>query len=221
MESDGSVFVDTGVIGKSGTAADMGVAILQEADKGILDSRNVNVRYYQYHNGTGRAMVGYNDWYYVPATPGGLSKTSTQGFLMTIGQKYHVESLLANGTQTVKIDGTTQLTDTKAGSVDTGLSLYLFSCNYNNGSSVTPYWHGKGRIYWLKLYQGDEYGNNLQLVRDFKPVRLANGLVVLWDFVENKPYPAQSTTAPYNNTFFSAVGPDGDRFYTGTRVVVR
>ena len=46
-------------------------------------------------------------------------------------------------------------------------------------------------------------------------------LEVLWDFVENKPYPAQSTNAPYNNTTFSAVGPDGDRFYTGARIIVR
>jgi hypothetical protein len=48
-----------------------------------------------------------------------------------------------------------------------------------------------------------------------------NGLVVLWDFVENKPYVPKSTTAPYNDTTFTVVGPDGDRIYTGTRMIIR
>ena len=64
-------------------------------------------------------------------------------------------------------------------------------------------------------------GSNLQLVRDYKPVRLANGMVVLWDFVEKKAYPAQSTTAPYAYTHFSAVGPDGEGIYDGTRIIIR
>ena len=64
----------------------------------------------------------------------------------------------------------------------------------------------------------DSRGN---LVRDFKPVKLKNGLVVLWDFVENKPYLPQSKTAPYNFTTFPVVGSDGDRIYTSARVIIR
>ena len=59
------------------------------------------------------------------------------------------------------------------------------------------------------------------LVRDFKPVKLTNGLVVLWDFVENKPYVPKSTTAPYNDTTFPVEGPYGERIYTRTRIIIR
>ena len=71
------------------------------------------------------------------------------------------------------------------------------------------------------MYQGDANGSNMRLVRNFKPVRLSNGLVVLWDFVENKAYPAQSTTSPYDYTFFSAVGPDGEEIKDGMMIIIR
>ena len=100
---------------------------------------------------------------------------------------------------------------TDSAAVDTGRSLYLFARN-NDGA---PDGFCMGRLYFLKLWQ------NGTLVRDFKPVRLWNGLVVLWDFVNNEPYLPQSKTAPYNYTTFPVVGPDGDRIYTSTRIVVR
>ena len=65
------------------------------------------------------------------------------------------------------------------------------------------------------------YGSDMQLLRDFKPVRLTNGLVVLWDFQNNVPYLPQSMTAPYGFAPFPVVGPDGERFYIGSRVIIR
>ena len=58
-------------------------------------------------------------------------------------------------------------------------------------------------------------------MRNFKPVRLKNGLVVLWDFVEKKAYPAQSTTSPYGYTFFSATGPEGEAINDGLRIILK
>ena len=49
----------------------------------------------------------------------------------------------------------------------------------------------------------------MQLVRNFKPVRLSNGIVVLWDFVEKKAYLPKTVTSPYYDTTFPVVGPDG------------
>ena len=211
VESDGTQFVDTGVTGKSGTAADMELAFLESADKGFLDARNGSNRYYLFHNGTSRALIGYGNYYYVPNAGGAGTQTAGNGFSMTLGQKYHVESSLATGAQTVKIGGSLLLNDTKSDSVNTELPMYLFACNQGGA----PTYAGKSRLYWMKLYQ------NGTIVRDFKPVRLKNGLVVLWDFVEDKPYPAQSVSAPGNYTFFSAVGLDGEEIKDGLSIIIR
>ena len=209
VESDGTIFVDTGVIGKSGTAAELDVTFLKYEDKGCLESRNVNTRFYLFHNGGSSYGMGYGygDYYNMGA--------------MATGVLYHVESSLFTGSQIVKVNGVTMANAAVATAYDTGLSMYIFADHYNNGSSVTPYWVGSYRFYGAKIWQGNADGSNLQLLRDFKPVRLSNGLVVLWDFAHNEPYLPQSATAPYDYTTFSAVGPDGERIYTGTRIVVR
>ena len=89
------------------------------------------------------------------------------------------------------------------------------------GDPDAPKYPGKTRLYSLKLYQGNADGSDMQLVRDFKPVRLKNGLVVLWDFVNSRAYLPQSTTSPYGYVQFPAVGPDGERIYTGSRIILR
>ena len=217
MESDGSIFVDTGVVGKSGTAADMEMSFLETGDKGFLESRKGNSRYYLFHNGNSKAMYGYSNWYYVPSSLGAGTQTASAGFAVINGQKYHVESLMAAGAQTVRIDGTALLNATDSSNIDTGYNLYLFTCHMDG----KPQYSGKGRLYWLKLYQGDSDGSNQTLVRDFKPVKLSNGVVVLWDFVEDKPYLPQSTTTPYDYTTFSAVGPDGTLIRDGLSISIR
>ncbi|MBQ2631036.1 MAG: hypothetical protein IJG13_15280 [Kiritimatiellae bacterium] len=217
VESDGSIFVDTGVVGKSGTAADMEMSFLETGDKGFLESRKGNSRYYLFHNGNSKAMYGYSNWYYVPSSLGAGTQTASAGFAVINGQKYHVESLMAAGAQTVRIDGTALLNATDSSNIDTGYNLYLFTCHMDG----KPQYSGKGRLYWLKLYQGDSDGSNQTLVRDFKPVKLSNGVVVLWDFVEDKPYLPQSTTTPYDYTTFSAVGPDGTLIRDGLSISIR
>jgi len=61
----------------------------------------------------------------------------------------------------------------------------------------------------------------MQLLRSFRPVKLSNGLVVLWDFANNEPYLPQTKAAPYNYTTFPVVGPDGERIYMSSRIIVR
>ena len=77
------------------------------------------------------------------------------------------------------------------------------------------------RFYFLKLWHGDADGSNMRLVRNFRLVKLTNGLVVLWDFVENKPYVAKSTAAPYYDTTFPVVGPDGAKIALGSTIFIR
>ena len=215
VESDGTIFVDTGITGKSGTSADMEMAILaSNEDTSILASRNgTNNRFHLFQNGKGVAAGGYgSSWYYVPKSKGGMTQSSAEAYPMTVGTKYHVNVSLADGAQTVKIDGTLLLNDTKTGNIDTGYNMYIFANNYDGKPQLTS----KSRLYWLKLYDKD--GN---LVRDFRPVRLTNGLVTLWDFANKVVYPAKSVNAPYEITTFSNVGPEGDAIVPGLMIFIR
>ena len=213
VESDGTIFVDTGITGKSGTSADMGMAILaSDEDTSFLASRNGSNRFHLFQNGKGVAAGGYgSSWYYVPKSNGGMTTTYAEAYPMTVGTNYHVNVSLAAGAQKVKIDGTLLLNDTKTGNIDTGYNMYIFANNYDGA----PQLKSKSRLYWLKLYQD---GN---LVRDFRPVRLTNGLVTLWDFANKVVYPAKSVNAPYEITTFSNVGPEGDAIVPGLMILIR
>ena len=223
VESDGTIFVDTGVRGRSGTKADLKMRFLHSADSSFLDTRNENLnntvdrRFYMWHNYTDHSSnnmgYGYGAWNQLSGT-------------FAANTDYHVVSSLFAGSQSVIVNdvsySNTSGNMANSTEVDTGLDMYLFACNFMKTDQTTfPNYASKSRLYWLKIYQGDLDGGNLRLVRDFRPVRLSNGLVVLWDFVQKKAYLAQSTTAPYNNTFFSAVGPDGASIYAGVRIIVR
>ena len=206
VESDGTIFVDTGIVGKSGTAADLKMQFKEKADVGFLESRKGNTRYYLWHNNTknNTAIYGYDGF-------------STALSNAAVGVDYTVSSSLSVGSQTITVNGTQTVNATDNKTIDTGYNLCLFTCHYDG----KPQYNGKARLYWLKLYQGDADGSNMQLVRNFKPVRLSNGLVVLWDFVEKKAYRPQSTTAPYDYTTFPIVGPDGAAIRDGLMIIVR
>ena len=223
VESDGTIFVDTGVRGRSGTKADLKMRFLHSTDSSFLDTRNENLgdsvarRFYMWHNYTSESSnnmgYGYGSWNRLA----GMFAANTD---------YHVVSSLFAGSQSVIVNdisySNTSGNMSNSTVVDTGLDLYLFACNRMNTSMTTyPDYFSKSRLYWLKLYQGDTDGSNMQLVRDFKPVKLSNGLVVLWDFVNNEPYLPQSATAPYDYTTFSAVGPDGAEIRDGMTMIIR
>ena len=205
VESDGTIFVDTGVVGKSGTKAELDVTFLEDNDRGCLDSRSGNNRFYLFHNGstTYGILYGYGDYIDI-GTP-------------SIGTRYHVVSSLFAGSQLVWINGELKGNGSNSTAYDTNLSMYLFACHQDGA----PTYAGKYRFYSLKLWQGNADGSNLALLRDFKPVKLTNGMVVLWDDVNNEPYLPQSATAPYDYTTFPVVGPDGGRICTSTRIVIR
>ena len=101
--------------------------------------------------------------------------------------------------------------------INTGYNLYLFAMNQDG----SPTYAGQARLYYLKLYQGNSDGSNMKLVRNLKPVRLTNGLVVLWDFVEKKAYLPQLVSAPGTYAQFPVVGPDGEAIRDGLMIVVR
>ena len=223
VESDGTVFVDTGVRGRSGTRADLKMQFRHSADSSFLDTRNDNLgntvdrRFYMWHNFTSEASnnmgFGYGAWNQLRGT-------------FAANTDYHVVSSLFAGSQSVSVNDVSYSNTSGNMSnqtvVDTGLDLYVFACNFMNTNKTTyPTYASKSRLYWLKLYQGDTDGSNLRLVRNYRPVKLTNGLVVLWDYVEGKAYLPQSMTAPYGYTTFPIVGPDGAEIVEGSVIMVR
>lgn len=213
VESDGTFFIDTGIVGKSGTKGESKFKVLERGDTGIVGARNDSLgndysRFYLFHNYTpgSNNSMGY-----------GYGKYQT---IMTayVATEYEVQSSLLVNAQTVSVNGSQKINNAESKEINTGLNLYLFALNYNGPSAPS-----KTRIYYLKMWQGDADGSNMRLVRNYKPVKLKNGLVALWDFVEKKAYLPQSITSPYEYKLFpsNCVGPDGDKIVTGMQLIVR
>ena len=212
VESDGTLFVDTGVIGRPGTAAQIGVAFMESADTSLLESRKGDTRYYLLHNGGGNhLMIGYGAWYYLPATLGPVTKTASEAYTMTVGERLNVSSSLASGAQAVSVNGTQLLSDSLTDATDTGLNLYVFACNKDGA----PGWPSKAKLYGLKICQDGE------LVRNFKPVRLSNGLVALWDKVQKKAYLPKLVGQSALQRTFDRFGPEVGPVDPGSAILVR
>lgn len=212
VESDGTIFVDTGVKGKSGTSADIKMMFKESADKGFLDSRKGDSRFYLIHNGS------HNNVFYIGY---GKAQSFSPCAINTI---YNVQSELSVGKQEVTVNGDMKWTTgqsttyiTPSDNIDTDLNLYVFAMDQDG----SPTYAGKARLYYLKLYQGNADGSNMRLVRNFKPVKLANGLVVLWDFKNKKAYLPQLVSSPGTYTQFPVVGSTGDKINAGTVVIIR
>ena len=236
VETDGKVFIDTGVIGKAATTAEFKETSMQKASNaeecflgsygGSSDA--VSRFYIWYHAWGATAGIGYGE-YWRPKNndPNTVAENSADPDVYKLPKNTttHARVSFAVGAQTFyAIDdatGTETLysSRTLSTNVDTGRNLYLFA--KNDSDAGTPVSTAASRFYFLRLWQGDADGSNMRLVRNYKPVKLSNGLVVLWDFVEKKAYVPQSTTAPYDYTTFPVVGPDGEEIHPGLLVILR
>ena len=187
VESFGNSYVDTGVIGRSGTAAKMEMAWIGESsDQALLDSRDGGNRFYLVHNG------GHNEWLY------GYGNYYTFGSFQS-GTKYYVDSSLAAGSQVIRIgedgpDGptTTYVDATAQTAINTGLSMYLFCCNKSGSTLEKQYW-GKARVYWLQIFQDGV------MVRDFRPC-LKYGVAALYDAVSETIFYPEGDPLGYDNS---------------------
>ena len=98
-----------------------------------------------------------------------------------------------------------------SGDINTERPLYLFAANV----AGEPQMFCKSRFYWMKIWQDG------RLVRYYRPVRLANGYVALWDSVEHQVYLLKSRFGSDKVGYFSAVGPEGRLVFNGLHVIVR
>ena len=235
VETNGKQFIDTGVIGKAATTAEFKETCLQtstseECFLGAYggESDSVSRFYMWYHAWGATAGLGYGT-YWRPKNNDPYTVASNASdpdvYKQNVGDTTHALVSFAVGSQTFStIDdatGTPTLYSSRtiSDTVDTGRTMYLFAKNDSNaGTPVSP---AGSRFYWLKIWQGNSDGTGMQLVRNYRPVKLSNGLVVLWDFANDVPYIPKSTTAPYNYTTFPVVGPDGAEIKDGMTVIIR
>ena len=214
VESDKTLFVDTGVIGRSGTTAEFEMQWLAGSDDTFIGSRisengaQVNSRYFLWHWASDAFSYGYGTFLYPKngdPTVAGSRDAIAEKIPAQRNYTYHVRSSLNAGSQAIEVNGTTIVNRTDARNLDTGYPLYIFACNVG-GTMKYP---SAARLYWLKLWQDGK------LVRNFRPVRLDNNQAALWDSVTKQIFLPSKP--------FSAVGPRGEKVGAdrGTVIVIR
>lgn len=173
IESNGSQYIDTGVVGKSGVSIDIDTAIMVNPnDVSLVAARSGSNRFFMLHYAGGWSY-GYISFYRTSAT------------VSAYGKRYRIQSSLDAGSQTMTVDGTNVANGTVSTSVNTGYNLYVCACN-KGGSAV---YHSGIRIYSLKIYEKGI------MVRNYIPVkRNSDGVYGLWDSVNSKFYPSNSST---------------------------
>ncbi|MBQ3806777.1 MAG: hypothetical protein II840_02355 [Kiritimatiellae bacterium] len=225
VETDGTQYIDTGVIGRDGTVVEFIETCLKDTDseRCLIGARgsNDNSRFYMwYHGNIWTLGFGYGATYWRPSlsdpnTPASQWSADYEDcYRLRNGDTSHARVSFAAGLQTVTIfddiNNTRSVISarTLAGPVDTDRSLYLFANNIDGTASA----FAKTRFEWLKIKQDGAY------VRKFQPVRLKNGLVGLWDFVEEKTYLPKTATGGF--AAFSAVGPKTGKIFKVPFVII-
>lgn len=188
-------YVDLGIVGKDGVEMETEMAWLHVPTDGAFVGARTNTQ--RDHGGTtGVRFYPYHYWKNSEA--GSRHRLCYDGDLFVIGStsatantKYRIATRLDVGRGDASIstfsNGAWGAPETRTilpkngydSPVDTGLPLYLFAINLD----YVPRYHGKIRLYKLKLREKQQDGS-YALVRDFVPVRdPATGAPVLWDRV--------------------------------------
>ena len=188
VESTGSQWVDTGIIGKSGTTNEFKETCLcNDTDEHcVIGARNsTSNRFFMWYHAAGHHVgLGYGDTYWRPVTTDPTKAgawNDTNLYPLNYGDTTHARVSFAAGSQTLTVvndetgDEKIWTSLSMANSVDTVQNLYVFARN-NKGS---PDVYSASRLYYLMIWQDDV------LVRDFRPC-LKNGVAGLYDDVSKR-----------------------------------
>ena len=210
--SDGNQYVDTGVIGKSGTKVRICIEPTATTESYFLASRSGDERFLFYYIYGGKFNVGYRDRY------------QAQNFgAVTAGARYDLTAEIVQDGSAINVSCTENGTAKPAtktqwttGALDTGLNLYMFALNYNGSVSG----RSKTKCYATKIWQTDANGDE-HLLRDFVPCR-KDGVVGLYDkvsqsiFVSKGAKPliagAVSSVVEEPDEFLDYVESDGNQY---------
>ena len=170
----------------------------------------------------------YGSTYYSPQYAGTTTPAEAIGkwLLVKKNERHRITVDLEAGSQDISIDGncfywqsgegykqadgtgTRVLTGSKnAAGFDTGRSMYLFALRNANGSA-TSFSHV--RFYGARIWQKDA-GGVYRLLREYCPVKLRSGEVVLWD----------KCSETYESVCWSATGPVTTKFNPGCIISFR
>ena len=187
VESNGTQYIDTGIVGRCNTSADMTIRWMRAGyDASFLSSRvdSNNTRFILCSNSR-------KDKYYVCHRTWDENVNASSSSYNTSGPDRVVSSITHDGTNvtfTLSVNGTTVVNVTRAeAAMDTGLTMYLFT--QNKGGSPDSTLMSSVRCYATKIWQDDV------LVRDFRPC-VKDGMAGLYDTVTNAVFfPSAGTLA--------------------------
>ena len=168
VESDGTQWLHTGVVANAGLVAEGEMSWTAiEYDKTFLGAclADGNSRIYFVHAARNAGQwLGYGAAGFYGATAP----------IWVKDRKYAFKATLADGVQTLEVDGVTTISRSESGVVNTDVGLYLHACDKGGQTVYTS----KTRCYGLKISRDGE------LLRDFRPC-IKDGRAGLYDVVSD------------------------------------
>ncbi len=197
VEATGAQYVDTGVVGKSGTKVNLNIEPTATSESYFLASRSGSERFLFFYLYSNKINVGYRDKY----------NAKNFGTCST-GKRYNLTAdIVLDGSAinaTCTADGTALSATSSSwtsGRIDTGLNMYMFSLNWNGAA----YNYFKGKCYGVKIWQIPDGGTEYVLVCDFVPCK-KDGVAGLWDRVTKKIFYSKTSTALVAGNTIAKVG---------------
>ena len=171
VESDGSLYVDTGIVGKPGIKAEASFTWKEiGGDVCLLGSRtasNSDTRFMPFYSFQSRMDLQYGAW------------VNNYGGTYAAGTRYDAEASIFVGSQTLTVNNGKKVNLTRTNEINTGLNMYIFA----NDIARVAQNYSMARLYGMKILSCDADGANPLLVRDFKPCVATNGVAALYDKV--------------------------------------
>ena len=170
LDSVGTQYVDTGIIGMDGVKGELDAAMLKVDDDATLMGDYGGSRFYLLHSYYGMLTYGYN-----ADIPTSQSVPAGQIFKLEKDRRYTLSGELDAGLQRVCADGQVVFSSNSTSRVTWPRSIYLWACH---GENKTMY-HSTMRLYRAKIWQSGE------LVRDYVPC-ICKKQIGLFDQVEKR-----------------------------------
>ena len=194
VESTGSQWVDTDIIGRPNTKIECQVEWMTLADAAFVACGlySNNTRFYMCYcaNANGEMIVSQRVNGYIRLAHKDWNSRFEKNRVYNYTATFSATNGVGESTATVMVDGIGPWSTTFASGLNTGRSLYVFA---NNSADGTVGGKSKSRCYGLKIYQGSEDGGEMELVRDFRPC-LKGGVAGLYDTVSDKIFYSISGT---------------------------
>lgn len=229
VETSRAQFIDTGIVGKSGTKCEFDFAWLNNQNETTLigvrnETSGAAVHFEPFcgafgSGGMKKAVYVYGSYFYPTYSSGDSSGELNKQAFLKINDRHNLVVELFRGGQHVSVDGdcyyypddqsaAVKLDGTAmrnidafdsdvADAIDAEATMYLFARHLVTAAADKPANKSAVRLYSAKIWQ-TAAGGEWRLVRNYRPVRLSTGEVVLWDKVGDR----------FESALWSAVGPE-------------